>query len=96
MEAALAADTSLTPSERTLRGRLAAQTRWAHEDPTEQAQKGQAGLLRKFEREVDPDNRLDPAERTRRAESARKAHMSRLSFKSARARSERRNGARAH
>lgn len=78
--------TSLTPEQRSQRARIAALTRWAKEDPTETAARGQAGLLARFEREVDPDGRLTPAERTRRAECARKAHMTRLAFASSKAR----------
>ena len=84
---ALFATSRLTPAQRTIRARLAASTRWANEHPAEQAKKGQEGLLLRFEREVDPDGTLDPAERRRRAESARRAHMSRLAFKSSKARS---------
>jgi hypothetical protein len=43
-------------------------------------------LLAKFEREVDPDNRLTPAERAKRAENARKAYYANLALKSAQAR----------
>ena len=62
-------------------------TRWSGENPTEQAHRGQAGLLRKFEDKVDPDGVLPPNERLRRAEAARRAHMVSLAFKSSRARS---------
>jgi hypothetical protein len=85
----LAASTSLTPAERTLRARAAAHKRWAQEDPTEQAKKAQAGLLAKFEREVDPEGKLPPAERTRRAEQARRSHMAVLALKSSKARRQR-------
>lgn len=44
-------------------------------------------FLARFEREVDPDGRLPEAERRRRAEAARRAHMLRLSLKSVKARS---------
>lgn len=77
----------LTPEQRRLRAQIAANTRWSKEDPSENAQRGQAGLLAKFEREVreaNPD--LSDAEVTRRAESARKAHMLRLAFRSAKVR----------
>ncbi|MGH3762078.1 hypothetical protein [Actinophytocola sp.] len=77
---------ALTPEQRSQRARLAALTRWAKENPAATAARGQAGLLARFEREVDPNNELAPAERTRRAECARKAHMARLALKSSRAR----------
>lgn len=77
---------ALTPAERTLRARAAAQARWAGEDPAEQARRMQAGTRAKFEQQVDPDGVLDPAERARRAESARRSHMSSLALKSVRAR----------
>jgi hypothetical protein len=43
-------------------------------------------MLRRFEREVDPDNKLAPAERAKRVESARKAYYTRLSLKASQAR----------
>lgn len=88
-EVALAAPKNMTESQRTLRARLAAHTRWANEDPSDQAKKAQAGLLAKFEREVDPNLELPPEERRRRAESARQAHMTRLALRSSQARSRR-------
>lgn len=52
----------LTPEQR-LRAQIAAHARWAHEDPTANAARGQAGLTTaKFEREVDYDRVLDPAD----------------------------------
>ena len=81
----------MTPEQRTLRARLAAHARRSKEDPTTNATRGQAGLLARFEREVDPDGVLPPAERARRAESARKAHMTRLSLASSKARSQKRS-----
>lgn len=92
----MAASKNLTPEQKSLRGRIAARSRWAKEDPKANAARGQAGLRAKFEREVDPDGVLPVAERQRRAESARKAHMSRLAFKvskaKARARTEQLGG----
>lgn len=79
---------SMTPEQRSQRARLAALSRWANENPAANAARGQAGLLAKFEREVDPDGVLAPTERTRRAEAARRAHMVRLSFRSSRNRSQ--------
>lgn len=79
---------NLTPEQLSLRGRIGALARWAKEDPQANAARGQAGLLAKFEREVDPDGQLPAAERRRRAECARRAHMARLALKSSRARAE--------
>ena len=41
---------------------------------------------RKFEREVDPDNKLAPEERAKRIESARRAYFTGLSLKASQAR----------
>jgi hypothetical protein len=76
----------LTPTQRTLRARIAANTRWAQENPKANAERGQAGLLAKFENQVDPDLVLPQAERTRRAEAARRAHMQQLAFRSSKVR----------
>jgi hypothetical protein len=76
----------LTPSQRAMRARIAANTRWSRENPKANAERGQAGLLAKFEDKVDPDRTLPEAERTRRAEAARRAHMQRLAFQSSKAR----------
>jgi hypothetical protein len=76
----------LNAKERKLRARLAAQTRWAHEDGVAGTAKARATFDRRFIDEVDPDRKLDPRERARRAVSARRAYYTRLAFKSARAR----------
>lgn len=81
---------SLTPEQRSMRARIAANARWSREDPGPNTARARAGLLASFEREVDPDGILAPAERARRAECARKAHMIRMAFASSRARSARR------
>ena len=77
---------ALTPEQRRLRAQIAAHIRWSREDPTANAVRAQAGLVARFERQVDPAGTLEPAERARRVESARKAHMKRLALKSAKAR----------
>lgn len=83
----MAAATSLTPEQRALRARIAGLESWANTtDRRARSSKGQAGLLAKFEREVDPDGILDPAVRRERAEAKRKAHMARLSLASSKAR----------
>lgn len=79
----------LTPAERTLRAKIAANTRWAKATSEERRAHGERGsrdLLAKFEREVDPEGTLDPEERRKRAVNARNAHMARLALKSAKAR----------
>jgi len=81
----------LTAAESSLRGKIAARSRWATATATaadreRQAAAGQGGLLAAFERQVDPDGVLPPAERARRAQSARTAHMLRLALASAKAR----------
>jgi hypothetical protein len=81
----------LTGSERSIRGRLGAYTRWANTADRYMATKpARDGFLAKFEREVDPNNELTPQERHKRAEYARKAHMQRMALKSAQARRRRR------
>jgi hypothetical protein len=75
----------LTPTQRSMRARIAANTRWSREDPAATASRGQAGLLAKFVDQVDPDRQLPEAERIRRAEAARRAHMQRLAFLSSKA-----------
>ncbi|MGH3908822.1 MAG: hypothetical protein ACRDTE_32265 [Pseudonocardiaceae bacterium] len=82
---------ALSPAQRKLRAQIAANTRWSREDPATTGPRGQAGLLARFEREVDPGGTLEPAERARRAEAARKAHMQRLALASARARGARKD-----
>jgi hypothetical protein len=76
----------MTPGERTLRARAAAYEMHAKHGSQKAAIKGQAALLAKFERRVDPESRLTPEERRRRALLARRAHMARLALASARSR----------
>jgi hypothetical protein len=80
----------MTPEERTERARNAARARWSKEDPAVNATRGQAGLLARFGREVDPEGTLPEDERTRLAESARQAYMVRLAEASAVSRATRR------
>lgn len=80
----------LTPEQRSLRARIAANARWAKDGERKaNSERAQRGLLARFEREVDPDGTLPEAERVRRAENARQAHMQRLAFKSSKARARR-------
>jgi hypothetical protein len=80
---------ALTPEQRGLRARIAANTRWAHSSNAEAKANGkraQRGLLEKFAREIDPDGLLPEKERIKRAEQARQAHMQRLALASSKAR----------
>ncbi len=78
---------SCPESDRALRARLAAHVSWANaSDWSARTAPAGAGLLTRFEREVDPDGILPPAERAKRAESARKAYYTRLALRSAQAR----------
>lgn len=80
----------LSPSERTLRARLAAHESWARtEDRVARTAPGNRALLDRFEREVDPEGRLDPVERAKRARNAKTAYFTRLALKSAQARRKR-------
>lgn len=86
----------LTPEQRSLRARIASQTRWANESGKTQGQRGQKGLRARFLRETRekyPD--LDEPEIQRRADHALKAHMAQLALKSSKARSARAAGSRA-
>ena len=77
----------LTPAQRTIRAKIAANARWAGEDGKANAKRAQAGLRAKFTREIRgrfPD--LSDAEVERRAESAFRAHMQRLALRSSKAR----------
>lgn len=76
----------LTPSERSLRARLAAHAMHAQHDSRETSAPARAAFNARFLDEVDPDRALPEAERARRADHARKAHMTRLSLASAKAR----------
>ena len=76
----------MTPGERTLRARAAAYAMLAKHWSRKGALSGQAALLAKFERQVDPECLLAPEERRLRALHARRAHMARLALASARSR----------
>lgn len=74
-------------SDASLRGRIAAHSRWAAEPDRRLAtQPARAAAMRKYEDQVDPERILSDVERRRRAESARRAHMLRLALASARVR----------
>jgi len=76
---------SLTPSQRTLRARIAAFELHTAGGTTTVA--ARAAFRGSFEVQVDPNGVLTDAERQRRAEYARRAHMTRLALASSRARS---------
>ena len=69
------------PDEMALRGRLGAYVTHSRHDPRAITQKAREAFLRRFEREVDPDQTLAPDERRRRARYARKAYFTRLALK---------------
>lgn len=77
---------SLTPNDRSLRARIAANARWARGGRAEHGAKIRAAQIDRYEKLVDPELRLDPRERARRAQSALTADMQRLALRSARAR----------
>jgi hypothetical protein len=64
------------PADRHSIATIAALTRWSNEDPRATAERGQAGLQRKFFDATDPT--LPEAERQRRAHAAYRAHMTRI------------------
>jgi hypothetical protein len=74
----------LSPSQRTLRARVAAYALHAQGGTSTKA--GTAAFLARFEKQVDPDSTLLPAERARRAAFARKSYMGKLALKASRAR----------
>ena len=83
---------SLSPSERTLRGRLGAHAlhaKYSGAEITAAARKAGPGADAYWLRKVDPEKALEPDERQRRARHAKKAHFTRLALKSATARRKR-------
>ena len=79
----------MSPTERSLRARLAAYAMHARHDARETSAPGRAAFLARFEAEVDPEGCLDPAERRRRADHARRAYFARLAVASVQARRKR-------
>jgi len=67
-------------------GRKGALVRLARYDARELVQPALDGQQAKFERQVDPENKLSKTERARRADAARRAHMQGLALKSVEAR----------
>lgn len=75
---------SLTPAERSLRGRIGAYKLHALHDPRETTAKARASFLARFLDEQPAD--LPEPERIRRATAARRSHMAALAYRSARVR----------
>ena len=82
----MAASTTLTPAQRTLRARSAANTRWS--DPAARAAHADRHLAR-YADEVDPGRKLPEPERMALAKQRRRAHMQRLALASSKARAAR-------
>jgi len=84
----VAASTNLTPEQRIMRAKLAAHARWAKHNPTEGTSPARGGFLARFERqaEAEAETELTPQELHRRAEQLLKQYMTRLAFKSSKAR----------
>ena len=76
----------LSPTQRSMRARLAAHAMHARHDSRQVTANARKAFVERFESQVDPDGVLPAAERRRRAEHAMRAHMSRLALRSARAR----------
>jgi hypothetical protein len=86
-------NTSLTPAERSLRGKLASYESWANtKDRTARTAPGRAAQLARFEKLVDPDGTMPAEARAKAAEAAKQAHYSRMALLSAKARRARRGG----
>ena len=83
----------VSPTERSLAGRIGAYSLHAQRDPRETTKAARRAFLGKFIHEVDPEGVLPEAERLRRAACARQVHFSRMALKSAKARRQRKNGA---
>jgi len=81
----------LTPTQRTLRGRISAYALHAGHDPRVTTAPARAAFLARFEREVDavdPEGKLDPVERARRVVYLRRLYFARLAYLSNAARME--------
>lgn len=71
--------------------RIAAEISWARTyDRSARTLPAREAFLKRFEREVDPDNKLPPDERRRRADHAKRAYMLQLSKRAAAAHKKRR------
>ncbi len=80
-------DNPLTPVQRSIRGRIAANIRWANEPDRLAATKpGRDAAFQKLLDEVDPERTLPEVERLKRARNAQKAHLERVRLAASRAR----------
>ena len=84
----------LSPSQRSMRARLAAYAMHARHDSREITANARQAFVERFEQQVDPDGVLPVAERQRRGEHAMRAHMTRLALRSAQARRTHADGSR--
>lgn len=88
--ARMAASTTLTPEQRSMRARLASQTRWGRTPPDERRQNttpARTAFFDRFLAEVDEENPgLPEADRQKLAESKLSAYMTSLALKSSRSR----------
>ena len=75
---------SVTPTERSIRGRIGAYS--LHAQGKTNTGPARQKFLARFLTEVDPAGVLPEAERQKRAEAAKKAYFARLALKSAKAR----------
>jgi hypothetical protein len=72
----------LSPAQRKLRARFAAEKSWANtSDRTARTAPARQALYERFVREVDPEGTLPLEERTRRAEHAQRAYQLGLAWK---------------
>lgn len=69
--------------DRAAWGRRGGLVAWSRNDPETMVGPAHAGFRRRFERAVDPDEKLSVAERARRADRALRAHMLELAERSA-------------
>lgn len=76
----------LTPAQRSLRARIAANARIARPDYDAKAvmSKARAARLAKYEAQVDPEGKLTPQARTEKAHLAMKVDMDRIRLKASR------------
>ncbi len=71
--------TPLTPTERSIRARIAANTRWAKEpDRLAATAPGRRAAFEKLVNEVDPHRVLTETERLKRVKNAQQAQMARV------------------
>jgi hypothetical protein len=79
-----------------LAAQVAAYERWARTPQAERTahgKRGQAGLIARFEREIDPDGTLPPEERARQVDRLYRAHMARVRLARSKAGAARKAGA---